>query len=195
VGTNLTGIFSLAGYPPFSEDEAEETGVPLKELILEKPIEFPEEEWVDISDDAKDFIRRLLERDPAKRMRAKEALMHPFVGGGRKYSIVHDDSHMAIVEQLRKQLDLEASSANSTPRDPTSPRDATGVDPLSDSESGSAASSLVRPRTGTLTAPPPSVPTPPNPKEQEASQKRAQKLKKFTAKRRFAVRYRFLTSL
>ncbi|KAF0746101.1 hypothetical protein AaE_008264 [Aphanomyces astaci] len=34
--------------------------------------------WVDVSTDAKDLIRRLLCRDPTKRLSAKEALQHPW---------------------------------------------------------------------------------------------------------------------
>lgn len=40
---------------------------------------FPGEEWDDMSDDAKDFIRGLLELDPKKRLTAREALAHPWL--------------------------------------------------------------------------------------------------------------------
>lgn len=40
---------------------------------------FPAEEWQDISAEAKDFIRGLLELDPKKRLTAREALAHPWV--------------------------------------------------------------------------------------------------------------------
>ncbi len=35
--------------------------------------------WQDISGPGKDFVRRLLEKDPRKRMRVTEALAHPWV--------------------------------------------------------------------------------------------------------------------
>jgi serine/threonine protein kinase len=38
--------------------------------------EFSDEYWSRISDDAKDFIRRLLKVDPSERMTAHEALKH-----------------------------------------------------------------------------------------------------------------------
>lgn len=40
---------------------------------------FPAEEWDDMSDEAKDFIRGLLELDPKKRLTAREALAHPWL--------------------------------------------------------------------------------------------------------------------
>lgn len=40
---------------------------------------FPDSEWADISPDAKDFIRGLLELDPKKRLTAKVALKHPWL--------------------------------------------------------------------------------------------------------------------
>lgn len=40
---------------------------------------FPDAEWGDISEDAKDFIRGLLEVDAKKRLTAREALQHPWL--------------------------------------------------------------------------------------------------------------------
>lgn len=39
----------------------------------------PDSEWADISEEAKDFIRGLLELDPKKRFTAQDALMHPWL--------------------------------------------------------------------------------------------------------------------
>lgn len=40
---------------------------------------FPEREWADISDDAKDLICHLLKREPRRRYSAKEVLDHPWI--------------------------------------------------------------------------------------------------------------------
>jgi serine/threonine protein kinase len=42
-------------------------------------LEFPSPEWDDISDEAKDFVTQLLNRDPIRRPTAAEALYHPWI--------------------------------------------------------------------------------------------------------------------
>ncbi|KAJ1563260.1 hypothetical protein HK096_001735, partial [Nowakowskiella sp. JEL0078] len=66
----------LCGYLPFDSDSQ------MQELqnILSATFKFePDEYWFDISDEAKDFISKLLILDPKKRMTAKEALSHPWL--------------------------------------------------------------------------------------------------------------------
>ncbi len=68
--------FLLCGYTPFDRDSDFEE----MQAILNADYSFtPLEYWRGVSDSAKDFIRRCLTIDPAKRMTAHEALQHPFV--------------------------------------------------------------------------------------------------------------------
>lgn len=70
--------FLLCGYTPFDRDsDFEEMQAILNADYSFTPIEY----WRGVSDPAKDFIRRCLTIDPAKRMTAHEALQHPFVAG------------------------------------------------------------------------------------------------------------------
>uniref|UniRef100_A0AAV1UQW3 Uncharacterized protein n=1 Tax=Peronospora matthiolae TaxID=2874970 RepID=A0AAV1UQW3_9STRA len=65
----------LCGYEPFF-------GVNDEELIqMNKRVdyEFEEPEWASISDDAKDMICRMMEKDPYQRITPKEVLKHPFL--------------------------------------------------------------------------------------------------------------------
>lgn len=53
--------------------------------IIQKEVDFDCPPWDDFSDDAKDFVQRLLRRDESARMTAEEAIQHPFLnqsGGG-----------------------------------------------------------------------------------------------------------------
>jgi serine/threonine protein kinase len=70
--------FLLCGYTPFDRDSDFEE----MQAILNADYSFtPVEYWRGVSEGGKDFIRRCLTIDPAKRMTAHEALQHPFVAG------------------------------------------------------------------------------------------------------------------
>mmetsp|Transcript_9571 Transcript_9571/g.21581 ORF Transcript_9571/g.21581 Transcript_9571/m.21581 type:complete len:370 (-) Transcript_9571:67-1176(-) len=65
----------LCGYPPFNG----ESDPDIFDAIKKGHFEFPKEAFSGKSDEAKDFIKCLLRRDPRKRFTAKEALLHPWV--------------------------------------------------------------------------------------------------------------------
>eukprot|EP00026_Physarum_polycephalum_P007054 Phypoly_transcript_07107.p1 GENE.Phypoly_transcript_07107~~Phypoly_transcript_07107.p1 ORF type:complete len:367 (+),score=62.57 Phypoly_transcript_07107:373-1473(+) len=63
--------FMLFGRPPFYSDSEEE----IYDLVSEGIWSFPESK---VSEQAKDLVKRLLEKDPNKRLTVKQALAHPF---------------------------------------------------------------------------------------------------------------------
>eukprot|EP00924_Labyrinthula_sp_SR-Ha-C_P010049 maker-scaffold_40-snap-gene-0.5-mRNA-1 protein AED:0.01 eAED:0.01 QI:18/1/1/1/0.5/0.33/3/468/517 len=65
----------LCGYTPFYGETERE----MFTMIKGGQFDFPEEEWKDISEEAKDLILKLLELDPDRRLTAKEALQHPWM--------------------------------------------------------------------------------------------------------------------
>lgn len=66
---------TLSGqFPFFGEDEEEYYA-----SVMQQELEFPEEDWKHASEEAKDFIRGLLEKEPEKRLAAVEALRHRWV--------------------------------------------------------------------------------------------------------------------
>ncbi|KAG8467101.1 hypothetical protein KFE25_000417 [Diacronema lutheri] len=68
----------LNGAPPFVDPD----DAVLNELILTMPIFMDGGEvWSNVSDAAKDLIARLLERNPEKRLTAKQILAHPWLSG------------------------------------------------------------------------------------------------------------------
>jgi len=80
----------LCGYPPFygqcGNDCGWERGESCKtcqdtlfQRIQDGVYDFPEDEWLSVSDDARDLIRHLLVRDPHMRYSANEVLRHPWV--------------------------------------------------------------------------------------------------------------------
>lgn len=65
----------LCGYPPFDDDDL----VQLIRKVKYKPVRLRDAEWRVTSDLAKDFVGRLLVREPEARMTAAEALEHPWM--------------------------------------------------------------------------------------------------------------------
>ncbi|CAH9127727.1 unnamed protein product [Cuscuta epithymum] len=68
----------LSGVPPFWD----ETEQGIFEQVLKGELDFVSEPWPNISDSAKDFVRKMLVRDPKQRPTAHEILCHPWVRVG-----------------------------------------------------------------------------------------------------------------
>jgi calcium-dependent protein kinase len=67
----------LSGKPPFAgkNDDA------IIEKVKVGSYTFPEREWAKITSEAKDLISRMMEKDPTKRLSAKDALKHDWIKG------------------------------------------------------------------------------------------------------------------
>jgi serine/threonine protein kinase len=65
----------LCGYPPFFDQNNTE----LFKKIMSGRFQFDRPWWDNVSDKAKDFIRKLLVLDPIHRLTATQALQHPFI--------------------------------------------------------------------------------------------------------------------
>jgi len=64
----------LCGYPPFDGETEQE----IFKAILKKKFYFPEDDWKNISDDAKDLIKHMI-CEPDKRYNAEGVLGHPWI--------------------------------------------------------------------------------------------------------------------
>ena len=74
----------LCGYPPFNgaNDKQIIEAVLKGKFSLDGKIKVnksEEPEWDEVSDEAKDLVKKLLAYDPAKRISAADALMHPWI--------------------------------------------------------------------------------------------------------------------
>ncbi|KAJ8754576.1 hypothetical protein K2173_005737 [Erythroxylum novogranatense] len=65
----------LCGVPPFWD----ETEHGIFEQVLKGELDFMSEPWPKVSEGAKDLVRRMLVRDPKKRLTAHEVLRHPWI--------------------------------------------------------------------------------------------------------------------
>lgn len=98
----------LWGYPPFYGQDAKE----LFTNIYNVNYEFWDEDWNFISEEARDFISRLLIKDPKERMTIEDALIHPWiVSGHMNVTMSHpEDDLKSNVSDIhwtgRKRLDI-----------------------------------------------------------------------------------------
>eukprot|EP01018_Ginkgo_biloba_P023278 Gb_06650 [translate_table: standard] len=107
----------LCGKRPFWDKT--EDGI-FKEVLKKKP-DFHEKPWLSISDSAKDFVKKLLVKDPLARLTAAQALSHSWVReGGNASDIPLDISVLANMREFVKYSRLKqlALSALATTLDP-----------------------------------------------------------------------------
>jgi serine/threonine protein kinase len=95
--TGVVAYIMLCGFPPFLEDESGMESVYRK--ICSGVLDFPHPFWTNISDEAKDLIRRLLTVNPHERFSAADALAHPWITGHARVS--EQPLASAIVEMKR----------------------------------------------------------------------------------------------
>ena len=65
----------LCGYPPFNG----KTNQGILKAVLKGKYKFNGEEWDEVSNEAKDLINELLNKNYKKRISAKLAIKHPFL--------------------------------------------------------------------------------------------------------------------
>ncbi|KAG2294450.1 hypothetical protein Bca4012_004461 [Brassica carinata] len=70
--------------------------------VLKADPSFDEPPWPSLSLEAKDFVKRLLYKDPRKRMTASQALMHPWIAGCKKNMSIPFD--ILIFKQIKAYL-------------------------------------------------------------------------------------------
>jgi len=71
----VTLYILLCGYEPFYGETDAELVAANREAI----VEFPEEDWNGVSEEAKDLVRKMLERDGERRIGVREALRHSWI--------------------------------------------------------------------------------------------------------------------
>lgn len=67
----------LSGSPPFKSKDEDS----LYELIKKGELDFSEEAWCKVSDNAKSLLEKMMRVDPAHRLTATEVLHHPWITG------------------------------------------------------------------------------------------------------------------
>jgi len=101
----------LSGQRPFHSTDQKEKA----RMIREDPLQFPPRYWAHISAEAQDFCRILMQKDPAKRLSASEAVKHPWIthrsrahSGTNGLSAAQElERHHEVVESLERFVDAD----------------------------------------------------------------------------------------
>ena len=90
----------LSGEPPFYGENDDE----IYSQILNSEVKFNQKVWDDISRDAKDLIKKLLNKNHRERLSAVEALQHPWIQNidNKKINFLSIETLNAIVTNLYK---------------------------------------------------------------------------------------------
>lgn len=72
----------LAGELPFDNNY-------LSQQILSADVQFRSSVWKTISNEAKDLIKKLIVKDPSKRLTIQQAIQHPWINNVRNYQILN----------------------------------------------------------------------------------------------------------
>lgn len=107
--------------------------------ILSDEIDFSKSHWRGISDDAKDFVKRLLNKDPRQRPTAKEALKHRWLLGRIEERSSGRPLSLAVVQRIQrfsqasvfKRSVLELIAEELLADEEKTPKDESTVCPLS----------------------------------------------------------------
>ncbi|ESO92904.1 hypothetical protein LOTGIDRAFT_162384 [Lottia gigantea] len=93
-GLGVLSFILLSGYPPFCGTKER-----LYDLIVKGSYFFRPKQWETLSNESKDFVSKLLELDPSKRLTVEEALNHPWIKDRRSIPKIHLHE---TVEELKK---------------------------------------------------------------------------------------------
>lgn len=85
----------LCGYPPFYHENNSQ----LFDLIRNAEFDFPDDPWAQISNEAKDLVRKLLVVEPKDRLPVKEVLEHPWV---KETAKTHEENIHGVQDGLKK---------------------------------------------------------------------------------------------
>ncbi|XP_078083459.1 MAP kinase-activated protein kinase 5 [Mustelus asterias] len=87
----------LCGYPPFySKHHSRTIPKDMRKKIMTGSFEFPEEEWSQISEMAKDIVRKLLKVKPEERLNIEGVLDHPWLNSTEALDNILPSSQMMM---------------------------------------------------------------------------------------------------
>mmetsp|Transcript_19920 Transcript_19920/g.28025 ORF Transcript_19920/g.28025 Transcript_19920/m.28025 type:complete len:333 (-) Transcript_19920:202-1200(-) len=95
----------LCGFPPFYHDKTQK----LYQQIKQGKYDFPDPYWQDITDSAKDLIKKMLTVDPDKRITIQQIMDHPWISGSAASTRQFGKEHGIRLRKLQARRKLRKS--------------------------------------------------------------------------------------
>ncbi|TRY65343.1 hypothetical protein DNTS_017863 [Danionella cerebrum] len=89
----------LCGYPPFYSNHRVPLSPGMRKRIRNGQYEFPNPEWSQVSEEAKQLIRQLLKTDPTDRMTITEFMEHSWISKSLKVPQTHLHTSQVLTEE------------------------------------------------------------------------------------------------
>lgn len=107
----------LCGYPPFYSNHGLAISPGMKRRIRMGQYEFPNPEWMEVSEEAKQLIRHLLKTEPTQRMTIMEFMNHPWINSMQvPQTPLHTSRVLKEEKDLWEEVKEEMTSALATMR-------------------------------------------------------------------------------
>ncbi|GCC29480.1 MAP kinase-activated protein kinase 2 isoform X1 [Chiloscyllium punctatum] len=108
----------LCGYPPFYSNHGLAISPGMKKRIRMGQYEFPNPEWSEVSEEAKQLIRELLKTEPTQRMTILEFMNHPWINQSMQVpqTPLHTSRVLKEEKDLWEDVKEEMTSALATMR-------------------------------------------------------------------------------
>ncbi|XP_058860709.1 MAP kinase-activated protein kinase 2 [Acipenser ruthenus] len=108
----------LCGYPPFYSNHGLAISPGMKKRIRMGQYEFPNPEWCEVSEEAKQLIRHLLKTEPTQRMTITEFMNHPWINQSMEVpqTPLHTSRVLKEEKDLWEDVKEEMTSALATMR-------------------------------------------------------------------------------
>ena len=88
----------LCGYAPFYGEKDED----IYQQVLKGEYDFPKEEWDHVSKEAKDLVKKMIEKEPLKRISALEALQHNWFKKNREKTKNNKFLAKSVINNMKK---------------------------------------------------------------------------------------------
>jgi len=102
----------LCGYPPFYGESDFDIAA---SIVSKDEVEMPEEEWAHVSQEGRDVVRKLLSRDPKKRMTLDELIEHAWKNGAEVRRQQLQGARSALHDTVAKRRKARISRTDGFP--------------------------------------------------------------------------------